>query len=85
MATSDNVLSKLHDLLLYLIPQLSKFPRDQKFLLGDRIETRLLDVQERCLRAYYSREKRVHLQEANLLLPPGAPFQAPGPSEIDLR
>ncbi|MDF1785783.1 MAG: diversity-generating retroelement protein Avd [Verrucomicrobiales bacterium] len=68
MATSDNVLSKLHDLLLYLIPQLSKFPRDQKFLLGDRIETRLLDVQERCLRAYYSREKRVHLQEANLLL-----------------
>ena len=41
MATSDNVLSKLHDLLLYLIPQLSKFPRDQKFLLGDLIETRL--------------------------------------------
>ena len=68
MATSDNVLTKLHDLLLYLIPQLGKFPRDQKFLLGDRIETKLLDVQERCIRAYYSREKRAHLQEANLLL-----------------
>lgn len=37
MATSDNVLTKLHDLLLYIIPQLAKFPRDQKFILGDRI------------------------------------------------
>ncbi len=36
MATSDNVLTKLHDLLLYLIPQLGKFQRDQKFLLADR-------------------------------------------------
>ena len=50
MATSDNVLTKLHDLLLYLIPQLGTFPRDQKFLLADRIETKLLDVQERCIR-----------------------------------
>lgn len=33
-----------------------------------RIQGKLLDVQERCLRAYYSREKREHLQEANLLL-----------------
>jgi hypothetical protein len=37
-------------LKLYLIPQLNKFPRDQKFVLGDRIETKLLDVQEFCLR-----------------------------------
>ena len=59
MATSDNVLTKLHDLLLYIIPQLGKFPRDEKFLLADRIETRLLDVQERCIRAYY-RHKRAH-------------------------
>ena len=58
MAESDNILTKLQDLLVYLIPQLNKFPRDQKFVLGDRIETKLLDVQEDCLRAYYSRDKR---------------------------
>jgi len=29
MAESDNIQTKLHGLLLYLIPQLSKFPRDQ--------------------------------------------------------
>jgi hypothetical protein len=52
MAESDNILTKLQDLLVYLIPQLNKFPRDQKFVLGDRIETKLLDVQEDCLRAY---------------------------------
>lgn len=68
MADSDNILTKLHDLLLYVIPQLNKFPRDQKFVLGDRIETKLLEVQEGCLRAYYSRDKRTHLLEANLRL-----------------
>jgi hypothetical protein len=34
-------LTKLQDLLVYLIPQLNKFPREQKFVLGDRIETKL--------------------------------------------
>ena len=68
MAERDNLLKKLHELLVYLIPQLNKFPRYQKFVLGDRIETKLLDVQEDCLRAYYSRDKRGHLLEANLQL-----------------
>ena len=66
MADADNVLTKIHDLLVYLVPQLAKFPRDQKFLLADRIESKVLDVQERCLRAYYSRDKRGHLIEANM-------------------
>ena len=35
---------------------------------GDRIETTLPDVQEFCLRAYYSRDKRGHLPEADLQL-----------------
>jgi hypothetical protein len=68
MATSENVLTKIEGLLAYLIPQLNKFPRDQKFVLGDRIEVKVLDVQECCLRAYYGRDKRPHLIEANLLL-----------------
>lgn len=58
----------MHDLLVYLVPQLNRFPREQKFVLGDRIETKLLEVQESCLRAYYGREKRFHLIEANMRL-----------------
>jgi len=34
MAESDNILTKQQDLLLYLIPQLNKFPRDHKFVLA---------------------------------------------------
>ncbi len=56
MVETDNILTKLHDLLLYLVPQLVKFPRDQKFMLGDRIEVKFPEVQESCLRAYYNRE-----------------------------
>ena len=68
MAESANILTKLQDLLVYLMPQLNRFPRDQKFVLGDRIETKVLDVQEFCLSAYYSRDKRGHLLKANLQL-----------------
>lgn len=68
MANEENILTKMNDLLLYAIPQLSKFPRDQKFMLGDRIETKLLDVLELCLRAYYGREKRERLTDANMQL-----------------
>jgi hypothetical protein len=51
-----------------LIPQLNTFPRDQKFVLGDPLETGILDLQERGLRACYGRDKRPHLLEANLKL-----------------
>jgi hypothetical protein len=68
MADSDNVLTKLHDLMLYVVPVLAKFPRDQKFVLGDRIEVKLLDTQECCVRAYYSKDKRSYLVEANMTI-----------------
>ncbi len=57
-----------YDFLLYLIPQLSKYPRDQKFVLGDRIETLALDILDDLIMAYYSREKLKTLEKANLKL-----------------
>jgi hypothetical protein len=51
-----------------LVPQLNRCPREQKFVLGDRIETKLMEVQKSCLRAYYGREKRSHLIDANMRL-----------------
>jgi len=66
MAENDNILTKLHDLLLYLVPLLAKFPRDQKFLLADRLQVKIMDVQECCLRAYYGRDKVHQLDEANM-------------------
>ena len=40
-----------HALLLWIIPQLDKFPRLRRYTLGERIETLLLQVLERLLSA----------------------------------
>jgi hypothetical protein len=62
----ENVVTRIHDLCFYIVPQLARFSRDQKFVLGDRIETKILDVQEQCLRAYCGRDEIAYLTEANL-------------------
>jgi hypothetical protein len=43
MKKEVDAVTKLYDFILYMIPKLEKFPRNQKFLLGDRIETALLE------------------------------------------
>ena len=68
MANSETILTLTYDFLLYLIPQLSKYPRDQKFVLGDRIETLALDILDDVIVAYYSKQKLERLQNANLKL-----------------
>ncbi|MEZ5776395.1 MAG: four helix bundle protein [Hyphomicrobiaceae bacterium] len=52
--------------LLWLVPAVEKFPRSQKFLLGDRIQSTALDVLECLIEATYTRERRGHLAKANL-------------------
>lgn len=52
--------------LLWLIPTIEKFPRSQKFLLGDRIQATALDVLESLIEATYTRDRRGHLARANL-------------------
>ncbi|TXH67411.1 MAG: diversity-generating retroelement protein Avd [Thiothrix sp.] len=54
-----------HQLLLWLIPQLDKFPRDRRFTLGERLETRLLHVLELLVAATYTTEKTHLLKQAN--------------------
>ena len=39
MAEVMTVIPKTYDLLVWLLPVLAKFPRSQKFLLGDRLQT----------------------------------------------
>jgi len=52
--------------LLWLIPAIEKFPRTQKFLLGDRIQRTALDVLESLVEATYTRDRKGHLIRANL-------------------
>ncbi|MGD9786200.1 MAG: diversity-generating retroelement protein Avd [Hyphomicrobiaceae bacterium] len=50
----------------WLLPTVDKFPRAQRFLLGDRIQAIALDVLEALIDATYTRDRRAHLARANL-------------------
>jgi RNA-directed DNA polymerase len=53
------------ELLLWVIPHLDKLPRNRRFTLGDRLETRLLTILEMLVTAAYSQNKRQFLIQAN--------------------
>ena len=57
--------------LLWLVPQLDKFPRTRRFTLGARLEQAVLEVLEALIEAAYSRSKREPLRRANLRLAVG--------------
>lgn len=59
----------MYELLKFAIPLLNTFPKNQKFVLADRIQNHLSDCYEDLLRAYYASrpdEKKIALQKANL-------------------
>jgi hypothetical protein len=72
MARSDSArrtgpaLEAMYRFLLWLVPTVEKFPRSQKFLLGDRIQTTALDILERLIEATYTRARQPMLAAANL-------------------
>jgi hypothetical protein len=59
-------LEAMYQVLLWLIPTVEKFPRKQKFVLGDRIESTALDVLELLIGATYTKSRDKMLTEANL-------------------
>jgi hypothetical protein len=66
MQTVPVVLEKHYQLILWLLPRMAEFPKDQRFLLADRIQGILLDVLERLIEAVYRRDKVPILRQANL-------------------
>jgi hypothetical protein len=59
-------LEAMYRFLLWLVPSVDKFPRAQKFLLGDRIQTIALDILEHLIDATYNRRRDASLAAANL-------------------
>jgi hypothetical protein len=55
-----------YQFLNWLMPTIARFPREQRFLLGDRIQATALDVLEALIEATYTRDRRTHLARANL-------------------
>ncbi len=54
--------------ITWLVPAVEQFPRSQRFLLGDRLQSLALDLLEVLIEAQYQRSPRAELQRANLLL-----------------
>ena len=51
-----------------MLPKIANFPKDQRFLLADRIERILLDILEMLIEAVYSKNRREILIKINLKL-----------------
>ena len=54
-----------HELLLWMIPQLDKFPRQRRFTLGARLEVGVIEVMELLIEASYTRQRQALLYKAN--------------------
>jgi hypothetical protein len=63
------IFSRTYDLLLWLLPQASKFPRAHRFGLGERVVRQALDLQETLVKAGLSKGERANLlHEADVQL-----------------
>ena len=62
------VLTKTYDLILWSCHHTGKFPRNHRFVLGERIERNLYDLLETLIRAKYTRQRQSLLEQANLTL-----------------
>jgi hypothetical protein len=62
------VITKTYDLILWSCNHTSKFPRNHRFVLGERIERNLYTLLETLIRAKYTKQGQRVLEDANLTL-----------------
>lgn len=60
------VITRTYDFIKWAIPHAAKFPRNQRYTLGEKIESGLLYILELLIEAQYSRDKIAVLKKANL-------------------
>jgi len=79
------VIAKTYDLILWSCNHTGKFPRNHRFVLGERIERNLYDLLETLLRAKYTRNRQELLHQANLWAGTVRDAERPGlmPTQIE--
>ena len=68
VSTTVQAVPKLYDVILWLMGRVEKFPRSQKFTLGDRIVNISLDTLDLLIEATYTRDRLALLRKANVQL-----------------
>ena len=60
------VITLAYDFVKLAIPHIGKFPRNQRYTLGERVENKLCILLELLIEAQYSKDKAGVLKRANL-------------------
>jgi len=68
MTETFNAITRTYDLIKWIVPVVSKFPKDKRYTLGQRIESKLICILELLLQSNYSKIKIDFLKKANLEL-----------------
>ncbi len=68
--TQSPIFVKTHDLLLWLLPQTAKFPREQRFALTQAVQQTAMRLHEKLIEAGMTQgaERRARLREADVAL-----------------
>jgi hypothetical protein len=61
-------ITKMYDLILWSCNHTSRFPRNHRFVLGERIERNLYNLLETLIAAKYTKNRQRLLEDANLAL-----------------
>ena len=62
------IFQKHYDLMVYSFPIISRFPRDQRFVLGQQIENQMLDISKMIIHANKLKQKKGKLYEIDIEL-----------------
>jgi len=62
------IYQKHYDLMLYSFPIIGRFPKDQRFTLGQQIENQMLDIGKMIVHANKLKQKRGKLYEIDIEL-----------------
>ncbi len=57
-----------YEFTIWLLPKIQKFPRDMRFVLGEKIEQNVLSVLEKLIEAKYKRQRSELLDAVNIEL-----------------
>ena len=67
---NDSIIQKAYDFLKEMIPTINRFPKHQRFLVGDKMQSLIIYILETFIEAYYlpQVEKKAKLLKANVEL-----------------
>ena len=60
------IFQKLYDLILWMYPLINKFPKKQRFVLGQQLENTLLEILKNIIQANQERERLETLKQASI-------------------